>query len=660
MKTENDEHRITRRAFIGGMAANVMGLAAIGALAGTATVALPGCSGNTGTSGDGSSADTSADSADTTSSSDTAVIDERYTADLTDLFADKTAFDAEIARIEDDVIPALAQAAGQISDEASLAAYLKLDDEATAAISQVELYAGMGFNVDSTDPDTQAEYRTASQVSQDADLARAIAEEFLASADEEAWQTFLSSDDLSLWRRSLTRIHRARSHVLTSADEALLKGAQTAQSNVEALFTTLNSSSFYLESTTDTGGADVVVTTAYFSATMTDADRDYRERVFKTYHDSLAKPGDIFAGNLDTFIKLCEDLASAHGYTSALEEAMEGNDVSQETFDTLVEGARANLDAYAAGNRLRAEALGIDGLMPWDRIVPLVAAPDTSFSYENAQSLILAALAPLGDDYVSKLEEVFANRWIDVYPSPGKSPGAETCDAAVGHPYIFMNFTDDFDSVGTLAHELGHLIHGWYSAGGPWSVAEKQPKAFTSEIASITNEILLTDYMADNAQSDAERLYYLSEQVSLIEVTFFRQVMFAAFEEQAHQSVIDGDTLSADSLNALFNDLYAQFYPGITATDENGAGWSYIVHFYLDYYVQNYAIAIAGAYSVVSDIESGRDGALVNYLEFLAAGDHLPADELYAVVGVDLSNGDYITPLVQKYQTLLDEVEKLR
>ena len=165
--------------------------------------------------------------------------------------------------------------------------------------------------------------------------------------------------------------------------------------------------------------------------------------------------------------------------------------------------------------------------------------------------------------------------------------------------------------------------------------------------------------MAKNSSSDSEKLYYLSQQTKLIETSFFRQVMFASFEEQTHQAVIAGQTLTADMLNSLFNELFAEFYPGITTTDENGIGWAHVPHFYMNHYVQSYAFATAGALSVATDIESGRAGALDNYLEFLSAGDHIPADELYAKVGVDLSNGNYIAPLVEKYRSLLDEAGKL-
>jgi oligoendopeptidase F len=304
--------------------------------------------------------------------------------------------------------------------------------------------------------------------------------------------------------------------------------------------------------------------------------------------------------------------------------------------------------------------MGVDQIYSSDMNYPLVKEMEVSIPYEEAQTLIIDALAPLGEEYGNNLRRAFDERWIDVYPADGKDGGAFSNGLYGVHPYVLLNYTDDYNSVSTLAHELGHAMHQYESAQNQKSDFTSEPTSFTSEVASTTNELLLADYMIKNAKSDQEKLYYLFSELTTLNATFFRQSMYSEFEDAMYNIVEDGGSLNADSLEALWIQMLQKYNgPDCALTEASGYGWSRIPHFYYNFYVYQYATSVAAACNISERIENGDEGAVRDYLEFLKSGDSGDGPALIGISGVDITSPALADALVARYNSLIDQIQEL-
>ncbi len=392
------------------------------------------------------------------------------------------------------------------------------------------------------------------------------------------------------------------------------------------------------------------------------ADRADRKRVFDTFfgtwHDYQRTCG------VTLYSQLKRDLfyAQVHKYPTALADALDGDNVPEAVYHTLIKATNDNLPTLQRYLRLRGRMLGIDDLRYYDIYPPLVSS-DLKFPIAKAEALTLEAVAPLGPKYVETVKRGFSQRWMDVYPRPGKRSGAYSSGSVYDvHPFVLMNFNDDYESVSTLAHEWGHTMHSYLAnAAQPFPTADYS--IFVAEVASTFNEALLLDHMLDTAKNDDERLFYLGSALEGLRGTFFRQAMFAEFELEIHTMVEKGEALSGERLSQLYGELLRRYHgqdAGVMSIDDAyTVEWAYIPHFYYDYYVYQYATSIAAASLFAQEVMDGEPGAVDRYLGVLKAGGSEYPYQLLKEAGVDLATTTPYDALIARMNRIMDEIETI-
>jgi len=342
--------------------------------------------------------------------------------------------------------------------------------------------------------------------------------------------------------------------------------------------------------------------------------------------------------------------------------ALDGDNIPEAVYRTLIQETNANLATLHRYFKLRARMLGIKQLRYYDIYPPLVKA-DIKFPIETGEGLVLDALAPLGKDYVATVRKGFKHRWMDAFPRPGKRSGAYSSGSVYDvHPYVLMNYNDDYESVSTMAHEWGHTMHSYLAnASQPFPTADYS--IFVAEVASTFNEALLLQHMLKTAPNDTERLYYLGSALEGLRGTFFRQAMFAEFELKVHELVEKGEALSGQRFSEIYGDLLRRYHgdaQGIVKIDDAyTVEWAYIPHFYYDFYVYQYSTSIAASSLFAQEVLAGEPGARDRFLGVLKAGGSRYPYELLKDAGVDLATPAPYEALVQRMNTIMDEIEAI-
>jgi oligoendopeptidase F len=346
-------------------------------------------------------------------------------------------------------------------------------------------------------------------------------------------------------------------------------------------------------------------------------------------------------------------------YATTLESALEGDNVPQAVYDNLIDTVHANLGPLHRYVALKQKALGVDEMHMYDLYTPLVRDVRLTYEYDEALKIIHAALAPLGPEYASILEKSFTAGWMDVYENKGKQTGAYSWGVYGAHPFVLLNYHNRYDDVSTIAHELGHAIHSYYSHKfQPYATAHYT--TFTAEVASTTNEILLIDHMLKTTTDKRERLYLINQYLEAVRATVYRQTMFAEFEKIIYAKADRGETLTADLLDEIWLELNKKYYgPDIVVDKEIKVEWARIPHFYWHFYVYQYVTGYAAATALADQIQKEGQPAQERYINFLKSGGSDYSIEILKRAGVDMSTPKPIEVTLQKFSNLLDELEKI-
>ena len=355
--------------------------------------------------------------------------------------------------------------------------------------------------------------------------------------------------------------------------------------------------------------------------------------------------------------------AKVRSYPSCLAAALDAGNVPPEVFHMLVKSANDNLGTLHRYLKLRKRIMGVDELHYYDAYTPLVAATDREIPIADGEAMVLDAVAKLGPEYVAAVKGGFDGRWMDVFPREGKQSGAYSNGAAYDvHPYVLMNYNDDYESVSTVAHEFGHAMHSYLAnAAQPYPTADYG--IFVAEVASTFNEGLLLDKVLKEAKTDDERLYYLGTALENLRTTFFRQTMFAEFELEMHELVEKGESLSGERLTQMYKELVRRYYGHdekvMIVDDAYAVEWAYIPHFYYDFYVYQYATSLAASSLLVNDVLAGKEGARDRYLGMLKAGGSQFPYDLLKGAGVDLATPAPYEALIARMNGIMDQIEAI-
>ena len=475
---------------------------------------------------------------------------------------------------------------------------------------------------------------------------------------------FLAADSsLTIYRQPLDNLLRKAPHTLDAKSEALVATFGLTANSAQSIYTMLSNADMPWSSVTLSDGKTVIIDQAAYSRYRAVANRDDRKKVFDAFWGKWHEFERTYGVTLYEHLKKNTVYAKVQHYPDSLTMALDVHHVPVAVYTTLIEQANANLPTLHRYFKLHAKILGIKDMRYYDLFQPLVT-DDFKYPIEQGNALMLAAVKPLGEDYVKTLEKAVFSRWMDVYPRPRKLSGAHMAgDAYQVHPYILLNYNDDYQSVSTLTHEWGHGMHTVLANKAQPFVTADYP-IFIAEIASTTNEELLLEHMLTVAKSDNERLLYLGAALEKLRGTFFMQAMLAEFEREVHARVDKGESLTGAGFTKIYGDILRRYHgeqDGMVKIDDvYTTGWAAVPHFYNSFYVFQYATSISAGSLFAQSILKGESGARERYLKLLSAGGSAYPYELVKAAGVDLATPAPYQAVVTKMNQIMDEIEQIQ
>jgi oligoendopeptidase F len=546
---------------------------------------------------------------------------------------------------------------------ADLAGAMEFMSDLRKDLTRLYAYAGMH-----SDQDTRVAVYTGmklelSQISAELGSLSAYMEPELLAADPALIQKYIAAEKrLAPFSMYLNDLMRKRKHRGSEEVEKVIAHASLMSGTASNIYSIFSNADFP-HAMLDIDGKPVKLNPANFSLYRASGDRTLRKQVFETYFSKLHEFQRTFAAQL--YGNLNRDLfyARARNYNTTLESALDGGNIPTAVYENLVKNVNANLNTFHRYLSLRKRMLGVDELHYYDLYAPLVGDVELSYDVPSASRHILESLKPLGQEYVDVVEYAFENRWIDMYPNEGKRSGAYSNGSAYDvHPYILMNYNGKYDDVSTLTHELGHTMHS-YLTNKKQHFANSNYSIFVAEVASTVNEALLNDYYLKKIDDDEVRLSILGNYLEGAKGTLFRQTQFAEFELLIHQLVEKGEALTGEKFDQLYLELTKKYYghdKGVCVVDDYiKSEWSYIPHFYYNYYVYQYATSFTASQAIAEKLLNQAPGALDRYLTFLSAGSTKYPVDLLVDAGVDMNSAEPFTLTMAKINAVIDEMEQI-
>ncbi|WP_247730511.1 oligoendopeptidase F [Halovivax limisalsi] len=563
-------------------------------------------------------------------------------------------------------------------DATSLLAVLEGYEALTREVQKVASYARMRRDEDTADQQRQAMASRGETLQSNAASATSFIEPEIQTLTAERFEAFVDEEPgLEHYRQYVDDVLRMKPHTRSPEVESLLADlgevTGTASSvysmlaNADMSFPTVEPSEIRAgtdegadgdEGSGATGGEPVEITQSNFVNLLKRPDRDFRRRVYEAYYEEWASMRNTVSTAYAKSVTADVRLAEARNYETAREASLDDANVPVSVYDTLVETVTDNLDALHRHADLKREALGVDELRMWDLYVPLSGGEGPDVPYEDACEHVIEAVAPLGEEYQSRLADGLDSRWVDVYENEGKRSGAYSGGAYDTDPYILLNYQDDVASMYTLAHELGHSMHSEYASENQTPIYASYD-LFVAEVASTVNEALLTEHLLETVEDPAFRLHVLNEFAERVRSTLFRQTLFAEFEHRAHELEEAGEPLTADRLDELFRERKDRYYQPAVLDEHIAREWMRIPHFYRAFYVYQYATGISAALALADTILREGEDAAADYREFLSLGSREYPLDLLEIAGVDVRSAGPIERAIARYDDRLDELEDL-
>ncbi len=576
-----------------------------------------------------------------------------------DLYPSDDAWRTELATLEADK-EKLVSFAGKLAESGqTLYDYLYLGEKLSVKTSKLANYCMRKADEDTRNSVYQAMTGEFIGVAVGLDAATSFeTPEIMAIADDVLDGFYAQCPALERYRRYLTNLRRKKAHVLSAAEEKLLAAAGEMAQTPDKVYGMLADADLKFKDAVDGQGNSLPLRQGTFIGYQESADRVLRKSAYENLYDGFGDFKNTAAGLLDAQNKQIKFFAEARKYRNAFEASLDSTNVPTSVYLNLIEAVHKNADKMHRYVRLRKKLLGVDELHFYDVYTPLVKDVDKKIPYTQAKETIYDALAPLGEDYRSILKQGFDSRWIDVYQNEGKRSGAYSAGAAV-HPFVLMNYTGTLDSQFTLAHEMGHALHSYYS-NKCQNPIDSHYVIFVAEVASTCNEALLMEYLLNKTTDKKERAYLINHFLDQFKGTIYRQTMFAEFELNIGRMAAEGKTLTADVLCEEYRRLNELYYgPDIVVDDRIALEWARIPHFYYDYYVFQYATGYSAAIALSRRILQEGEPAVKNYINFLSGGCSKSPIDLLKGAGVDMTTPQPVEQALALFGQLLDEMEAL-
>lgn len=589
-----------------------------------------------------------------------------YVWDLNDLYPGTQAWESAMEDVRTTMHEIGVTLPGTLGDspEAMYEALSTISD-AYRELARVYVYASLRRDTDQRVAEEQERFGRAMQLYSDWEEVTSWLRPEIIAVGEETVADFLDREPrLERFEFTLEDALRMAPHTLDEKTEGILARASLLTSAPEQIYENYANADIPWPTITLSEGREAELNQAGYSRWRGTENREDRRKVFDTFWETWQQYADGMGATLSTEVQANLFNAKARNFNTVLEQNLFQDGLPAEIYTQLVTQVNDALPIFHRYLELRGRMLEIDDLRYYDIYPPLVEADVGEFDLDRSRIITLEALEPFGEQYLSLLEEGLAGDWMHSHPRPGKRSGAYMNGSAYDvHPYILLNHNDDFNSLSTFAHEWGHAVHSLLAnANNPFETADYS--TFTAEMASTINEILLEEYMIENAETDEEKLYYLGSALESIRGTFFRQTMFAEFELAIHQRAETGQPLTGPELTRLYGELLKTYHghdEGVmTIDDEYAVEWAYIPHFYYDFYVFQYATSITGAAWFAEKFLAGETAVRDDFLEVLKAGgsDH-PHDILLEEAGLDMTQPEAYEPVIRRMESLMDRIDAL-
>ncbi len=595
---------------------------------------------------------------------DRAKIEDKYKWNLAEIYPTDDAWKKEKEKFVAD-IPGLGKYQGSLAKSAQeLLAALDAVTALNKTYSRLYVYASMNSDQDTRESKYLSMVQEMGQIGSSLGAAAAFIEPEILKIDKAVVDGFVKQEKkLEIYKHYLDDILRRKAHTGTEGEEKIIADAGLMAGDAYNIHSIFSNADFPYPDVVLSDGKTVKLDQAAFGLNRTLANRDDRKKVFSTFFGKLDEYRRSFGTQLYAGVKQDMFFTRARKYNSSLESAVDANNIPPSVYHSLVNGVNANLPTFHRYLKLRQRILGVDQLHYYDLYAPLLKGVDLKYSVEEAQKNIIAALAPLGNDYVNVVKKACAERWIDMYPNTGKRSGAYSNGGAYDvHPYMLLNYNGQYNDMGTLAHELGHTMQSYFSNKTQPFATANYP-IFVAEVASTFNEALLIDYMLKNIKDDQARLSLLGSYLENIKGTVFRQTQFAEFELKIHELAEKGESLTGDKFNEMYLEIVRKYYGHAKSVcivdDEIKTEWAYIPHFYYNFYVYQYATSFTASAALSEKVMAGDKAATKKYLEFLSAGGSKYPIDLLKDAGVDMTTPQPLELTMKKMNRVMDDMEKI-
>lgn len=586
-------------------------------------------------------------------------ISSEFKWDLDVIYSSLEEFNKELDII-DELISKLKDFKENLMDSAhNLYNALELENNISRKLSKAHTYANCHFDSDTGNSKYQEMLGKVDNLYQKFSSEVSFMEPTILKSDYEIVEKFYEEEPkIKDYEKNLKETFRYKSHTLSEDEEKLVSSLDKALTSSSKTYEALTDTDLTHGTILDENGKQVELTDSNYNKYLKSNDRRVRKEAFETLYKTYGNFQNTICSCLTGDIEGVSSIAKIRKFNSAIEASLFNDNVSTSVYNNLINTVSNNLSSLFRYYALKKKMLGLDEMHLYDIYVSIVNEKPKEYTFAEAKQLVLSALSIFGDDYINNLTKAFDQKWIDIYNNKGKRGGAYSGGSYDTYPYVLLNFEGTLNDVSTLAHELGHSMHSFYSRKNN-SYQNSNYKIFVAEVASTVNELLLAMHMLKTSTDKKEKLIILNNLLDLFKSTIYRQTMFAEFEKDIYEKHENGEILTADSLNEHYYELNKKYFGNDVYVDEQiKYEWERIPHFYYNFYVYKYATGLSAACFIVNNILNNVEGAKEKYLKFLTLGGSLdPLDELKEA-GVDMTKPEVVLSAIKMFDKILDEFEQ--
>lgn len=587
-------------------------------------------------------------------------IEEKYKWDLTQIYKDVDSWYEDYDLVSKEIKKVLNFKGNIVKSAKNLLDYIEFSMNLERKLYKLYYYAHLNFDSDTTNNEYQKMNGKIENLLAEYNKLDSFANPEMMKIDYNQIKEFYKEEPrLQEYEFLLEQLYRYKDHILNTEAESIISSFANINSTPEQVFEALTDSDLRFGKVKNDKGEDVELTESNYSSFIESTNRDVRKEAFemllKTYSNYKNTIANTFAGN----VEVLTTMAKLKKYSSSLEASLFDDNISTGVYNNLIDTVSNNLNVLYKYFDLKKEVLGLDEFHLYDQYNSLVPDCSKNYTFEEAKDLVLKALTVLGEDYVANLNKAFDERWIDVYNNKGKRTGAYSSGFYDTNPYVLLNFNGKFGDVSTLAHELGHSMHTYYSChNNPYQYSSY--KIFVAEVASTVNELLLKYYILNHTDDVNEKKYIINEMMNNFKSTIYRQTMFAEFERDMHALKEKGEVLTSQLLSDKYYELNKKYFgPNVVVDDVIRYEWERIPHFYYDFYVYKYAIGLSCACYIADGILNNKPNALENYKKFLSSGgSDYPANEL-KIASIDVMKSEVVESAIKMFDNLIKQFKEL-